>query len=61
MNTRGRGIVLTLIAILVAALAWRFAPDLAVGDDLGEFGTLAALAGIFTALTIAARVEGRFF
>ncbi len=59
MNNGLRGVALTLIAILIAALAWRFAPDLAIGDDVGEFTLLAALAGVFVALTIAARVEDR--
>jgi hypothetical protein len=59
MSMRWHDIALTFVAILVAALAWRFSPDLAIGDDLGEFGLLAGLGGVFAALTIAANLEDR--
>ena len=59
MSMRWRGIALTLIAIIAALLAWRVAPDVAIGDELGEFGLLIGLGGVFAVLTIAANLEDR--
>lgn len=59
MTFKIRAIAGTLAALLAAALAWRATPALAIGDYAGEFPLLAALVGVFAALTIAGWIEDR--
>ena len=45
--------------VLLAALAWLFAPAALIGDDAGEFPLVASLVAVFAALTLAGRLEDR--
>jgi hypothetical protein len=50
---------IVLVVVAIAAVAWRYAPDVTPGEDAGEFALLASFIGVVVALTAAGRVEDR--